>query len=88
MITKEKKTETINSFQINAKDTGSIEVQVALLTGRINHLNTHFAVNKKDNAAKMGMQKLVGRRRSFLSYLQKQDLAKYEDIIARLGLRK
>ena len=88
MITKEKKADTIKSFKINDKDTGSIEVQVALLTERINHLNGHFGTNPKDNHSRMGLIKLVGRRRSFLSYLQKQGAGKYEEIIARLGLRK
>lgn len=88
MISKEQKTELIKNFQLNDKDTGSIEVQVALLTERINHLNEHFKAHQKDCASKMGLQKLVGRRRSFLDYLHKHNLAKYEEIISRLELRK
>ncbi len=88
MISKEQKTELIKNFQINTNDTGSIEVQVALLTERINHLNEHFKAHKKDFASKMGLQKLVGRRRSFLDYLHKHSVAKYEEIISRLNLRK
>lgn len=88
MISKEQKTELIKNFQINTKDTGSIEVQVALLTERINHLNEHFKAHQKDFASKMGLQKLVGRRRSFLDYLHKHNATKYEEIISRLNLRK
>jgi len=82
------KVDIIKDFRINDKDTGSVEVQVALLTERINHLNEHFATHKKDNAAKMGQQKLVGHRRSCLSYIKNKSVEKYEELIARLGLRK
>lgn len=84
----EKKSVTIEKFKINAQDTGSIEVQVAMLTERINHLNEHFGVHPKDKNSRRGLLDLVGKRRSFLNYLQRHKKAAYDDIVARLALRK
>jgi small subunit ribosomal protein S15 len=88
MLAQDKKTDVIKSFAMHAKDTGSSEVQIALVTERINYLHKHFAAFPKDVASKLGLMKLVNRRRSLLDYLHRQDAAKYEAIIARLGLRK
>lgn len=82
------KQQTIKAFQLNDTDTGSTAVQVALLTQRINHLNEHFKTAKKDFASRTGLMKLVGTRRRLLDYLKKEDQKKYEDVIARLGIRK
>lgn len=76
------------SFQQHPTDTGSVEVQVARLTERINQLNDHFTTAPKDYASKTGLMKLVGRRRRFLEYLQRTNKPKYAEIIAQLGLRK
>ncbi|MGL4547847.1 30S ribosomal protein S15, partial [Eubacterium aggregans] len=69
-------------------DTGSPEVQIALLTDRINDLNEHFAVHKKDHHSRRGLLKMVGQRRNLLGYLKKKDITRYRELIARLGLRK
>ena len=84
-LTKDK---IINEFQKKAKDTGSSEVQIALLTKRINSLTEHFKNNKKDNHSREGMIKLISRRRRLLGYLKKRDLKRYEEIIQKLNLRK
>lgn len=85
---KAQKTETIKKFARKEKDTGSTEVQVALLTERINQLTGHMAANRKDNATQRGLMKLVGQRRSLLAYLSREDVSRYNQLIARLGLRK
>ena len=85
---KEKRKELITKFQRKAKDTGSSEVQIALLTNRINILTEHFKSNKKDNHSKIGMLKLISKRKNLLSYLKKKNLKKYEEIIKNLNLRK
>ena len=85
---KEKKKEIIKKFQRKAKDTGSSEVQIALLTNRINILTEHFKTNKKDNHSKTGMLKLISKRKNLLSYLKKKNLKKYKEIITNLNLRK
>ena len=84
-INKEK---IIVEFQKKTKDTGSSEVQIALLTNRINNLTEHFKKNKKDNHSRVGMIKLIGRRKKLISYLKKKNLKKYEEIIKKLNLRK
>ena len=84
-LTKDK---IINEFQKKAKDTGSSEVQIALLTKRINSLTEHFKNNKKDNHSREGMIKLISRRRRLLGYIKKRDLKRYEEIIKKLNLRK
>ena len=82
------KDKIIGEFQKKAKDTGSSEVQIALLTKRINSLTEHFKQNKKDNHSRVGMIKLISRRRRLISYLKKKDFKKYEEIIKKLNLRK
>ena len=88
MITKEKKTEVIEKFARKAGDTGSAEVQVALLTARINDLNEHFKAHPHDHHSRRGLLKMVGQRRSLLGYLKKKDIEAYRKLIADLGLRK
>ena len=88
MITKEQKEQIIAEYGAHPGDTGSPEVQVALLTARINDLNEHFAVHKKDHHSRRGLLKMVGQRRNMLAYIKKNDVQRYRDLIARLGLRK
>ena len=87
-ITNEKKQELIKEFGQTPGDTGSPEVQVALLTARINHLTEHLKTNKHDNHSRRGLFKMVGRRRNLLAYLQKKDINRYRALIAKLGIRK
>ncbi len=82
------KSGVIESYQQHAGDTGSIEVQIALLTGRIKHLTEHFKKHKKDYGSKRGLLIMVGRRRRFLKYLQENDEVKYKEMLERLGLRR
>ena len=88
MITKEQKQEIIKEYQLKEGDTGSPEVQIALLTYRINDLNEHLKVHKKDHHSRRGLLKMVGQRRNMLAYLKENDLERYRTLIARLGLRK
>lgn len=88
MILKDEKQKIIKDFAKNDKDTGSIEVQVALLTNRINSLNEHLKTHKKDKSSYRGLLKMVGKRRSFLRYLSKTDINRYRNLIGKLGLRK
>ncbi|MBP5686764.1 MAG: 30S ribosomal protein S15 [Clostridia bacterium] len=85
---KAKKQEIIAKFARHEGDTGSAEVQIALLTERINHLNEHLVANKNDNHSRRGLMKMVGERRSLLKYLQEVDIERYRKIIADLSLRK
>ena len=85
---KEKKTDVITNFQLRKGDTGSTEVQVALLTERINQLTAHMMANRHDYHTQRGLLKLVGQRRRLLAYLSKQDVSRYHKLIRRLGLRK
>jgi small subunit ribosomal protein S15 len=87
-FTKETKVEVIKEFGRTEKDTGSAEVQVALLTRRIEDLTGHFKTNPKDHNSRRGLLKLVGQRRRMLKYMKKTDIAKYRDIINKLSLRK
>lgn len=87
-IKKEAKTALINEFKTHGKDTGSPEVQIALLTERINNLTEHFKVHKKDHSSRRGLLKLVSRRRRLLDYLKKHDNDKYQQILEKLSLRK
>lgn len=82
------KQEIIKEFGRKEGDTGSPEVQIALLTARINELNDHLRVHKKDHHSRRGLLKMVGKRRNLLNYLAKKDVQRYRDIIAKLGLRK
>jgi small subunit ribosomal protein S15 len=88
MITKEKKTEVIEKFKTHPTDTGSPEVQIAILTFRINELNEHLLSHKKDHHSRRGLLKMVGQRRSLLNYLKDTKLEKYRELIVELGLRK
>ncbi len=88
VIVKDKKKEVIENFKIHSRDTGSAEVQIALLTQRINILSDHFKNHKKDFHSRRGLLLLVGRRRKFLDYLKKRDLKKYEEVLEKLNLRK
>lgn len=88
MMDKAVKEEIIKKYGVHEGDTGSPEVQVALLTFRINHLNEHLKVHKKDHHSRRGLLKMVGQRRRFLNYLKKQDIERYRAIIGKLGLRK
>ncbi len=85
---KGKKEEVISEFRLREGDTGSAEVQVALLTERINQLTGHMAANRHDYHTQRGLLKLVGRRRRLLAYLSRQDTERYRQLISRLGLRK
>ena len=88
MIRKEDKTAVIEANRTHATDTGSPEVQVAILTARIKELTEHLKVHKKDNHSRRGLLKMVGQRRSMLAYLQKKDINRYRALIAKLGIRK
>lgn len=88
MIDKNQKAEVITKFGANANDTGKSEVQVALLTQRINELSQHLLVHKKDNHSRRGLINLVAKRRKVLNYLMKNDIGRYRSIIATLELRK
>lgn len=88
VLTKEKKQEIIGTFKTTERDTGSADVQIALLTERINQLTVHFKTHKKDHHSRHGLLKLVGQRRRLLNYLKKHDIDKYRQIIEKLELRK
>ena len=88
MMTKEQKTAIIAEYATHEGDTGSPEVQIALLTCRINNLTEHLKVNKKDHHSRRGLLMMVGQRRNLLAYVQKNDIERYRAIVARLGLRK
>ena len=88
MMTKEQKTAIIKEYAAHEGDTGSPEVQIALLTFRINNLTEHLKSNKKDHHSRRGLLMMVGQRRNLLAYLQKNDIERYRSIVARLGLRK
>jgi len=83
-----KKSEVIGSYRIHEKDTGSPEVQIALLSGRIGYLTENLSVHKKDHHSRRGLLMMVGRRRKLLDYLKSKDVARYKQVIERLGIRK
>ena len=87
MLTKEKKQEIVKEFGKNEKDTGSSEVQIALLSYRISELTEHLKPHEKDNHSRRGLYMLIGQRRGLLNYLKKLDIERYRDLIARLNLR-
>ncbi len=87
-MTKERKTEIINTFKRDENDTGSSEVQIALLTERIKELTEHLKVHPKDNHSRRGLLKMVGKRRNLLNYLAKKDINRYREIAQKLSLRK
>ncbi len=88
MLTKQDKEKIIVDFEVHDGDTGSPEVQIALLTKRINDLTEHFKTHKKDHASRRGLLKMVGTRSALLKYVSKKDVNRYHKIISRLGLRK
>ena len=87
-LSTERKGEILGEYRRNTKDTGSPEVQVALLTARINELGEHFSAHKRDHASRRGLLKLVTQRRRLLDYLKETDVARYQDVVSRLGLRR
>ena len=88
VLTPEKKKEIIDTFKIHPSDTGSPEVQIALLSERINYLTEHFKIHKKDHHSRRGLLKLVGQRRQLLNYLKRKNIDRYHTLIERLGLRR
>ena len=88
MITKDQKTTVIEANRTHETDTGSPEVQIAILTERISQLTEHLKVHKKDNHSRLGMYKMIGKRRRLLDYLAKVDIERYRACIAKLGIRK
>ncbi|UCC23416.1 MAG: 30S ribosomal protein S15 [Planctomycetota bacterium] len=88
MLTKDKKKQIIDGFKTHDGDTGSPEVQVALLTQRINELTEHLKIHRKDHASRRGLLKMVGTRSALLKYMSKKDVARYRETVSRLGLRK
>jgi len=87
MLTKERKEQIIKEFGVSEHDTGSAQVQIALLTADINELNEHFKVHKKDHHSRRGLLKKIGHRRNLLKYLRENDLEAYRELITKLGLR-
>lgn len=87
-MTKERKQELINTYKREENDTGSPEVQIALLTERISELTEHLKVHKKDNHSRRGLLKMIGKRRNLLNYLAKKDINRYREIVKKLNLRK
>ena len=87
-ITQDRKTELVKEFARGKADTGSAEVQVAILTERITNLTEHFKTHKKDNHSRRGLLKMVSQRRSLLDYLKSRDEARYQTVIAKLGIRR
>ncbi|MBD7983576.1 30S ribosomal protein S15 [Sporosarcina sp. Sa2YVA2] len=87
-ITQERKHELINEFKIHENDTGSADVQIAILTEEINSLNTHLQTHKKDHHSRRGLLKMVGTRKRLLKFLRETDVQRYRDLIAKLGLRR
>jgi len=88
VLLKEEKAKIIDEFKVNARDTGSAEVQIAILTERINLLGGHFKLHRKDFHSRRGLLSLVGTRRKLLNYLKKKDSKKYEEVLEKLSLRK
>lgn len=87
-LSQERKTEIINEFKTHENDTGSPEVQVAILTEQINTLNGHLRTHKKDHHSRRGLLKMVGQRRNLLTYLRNKDIARYRELVDKLGLRR
>ena len=88
MLDSEKRSEIMSRFRLHEKDTGSPEVQIALLSARLGYLTEHFKTHKKDHHSRRGLLKIVGQRRRLLDYLKKKDLERYRSVIQQLGLRK
>jgi len=88
MLATEKKQEIISTYKLHDSDTGSPEVQIAILTERITYLTEHFKTHKKDHHSRRGLLKIVGQRRGLLDYLKKKDVERYRSIIEKLGIRR
>jgi len=88
VLSKEVKTKIVKDNQVHAQDSGSPEIQIALITERINVLIKHFATHKQDHSSRSGLMKLVGQRKRLLDYIKKKDVSRYEKLIQKLGLRK
>ncbi|MGB7443055.1 MAG: 30S ribosomal protein S15 [Coleofasciculaceae cyanobacterium] len=86
-LTQESKQEIIDGYQVHETDTGSADVQIAMLTARISQLSSHLKSNKKDHSSRRGLLKMIGRRKRLMSYLRKQDKERYQALIGRLGIR-
>lgn len=86
-LTQERKQEIITNYQVHETDTGSADVQVAMLTERINRLSLHLQANKKDHSSRRGLLKIIGQRKRLLAYIQEDSREKYQALIARLGIR-
>jgi small subunit ribosomal protein S15 len=86
-LTQERKHEIIEGYQVHETDTGSADVQIAMLTERINRLSAHLKTNKKDHSSRRGLLQMIGRRKRLLGYLRKEDLQHYQALIQRLGIR-
>ena len=86
-LTQQRKQELISDYQVHETDTGSSEIQIAMLTERINRLSEHLRANKKDHSSRRGLLTLIGQRKSLLSYIQTENRARYQALIARLGIR-
>ncbi|NER38339.1 MAG: 30S ribosomal protein S15 [Oscillatoria sp. SIO1A7] len=86
-LKQERKQEIMNDYQVHETDTGSADLQVAMLTARVNQLSTHLSSNPKDHASRRGLLKMIGRRKRLLSYIMKQDRERYLALIGRLGIR-
>ena len=86
-LKQERKQEIINDYQVHETDTGSADLQVAMLTARVNQLSTHLSSNPKDHSSRRGLLKMIGRRKRLLSYIMKQDRERYLALIGRLGIR-
>jgi small subunit ribosomal protein S15 len=86
-LTQQRKQELITDYQVHETDTGSSDVQVAMLTARINRLTEHLQINKKDHSSRRGLLKIIGQRKRLLSYIQSEDRDRYQALIARLGIR-
>ncbi|GIM47849.1 30S ribosomal protein S15 [Collibacillus ludicampi] len=87
-LSQEQKQVLITEFKVHENDTGSPEVQIAILTNKINYLNEHLRVHKKDHHSRRGLLKMVGHRRNLLNYLRKKDINRYRKVVEKLGLRK
>ncbi len=87
-LTQEKKQELISQYQVHETDTGSADLQVAMLTERINQLTQHLKANKKDHSSRRGLLKMIGRRKRLLAYIQNEDFNRYQSLISRLGIRR
>ena len=87
-LTQQRKQELMTEYQVHETDTGSADLQVAMLTDRINQLTQHLRTNQKDHSSRRGLLKMIGRRKRLLSYIQNKDVERYQKLIARLGIRR